>query len=179
MWRVGWVGYLRRGGGAIRGERREERRKKEGGLRERTAASVTRAETEERRIGGGTGARSGVSQQWYVEEFAWQWYVEEEQRFRQRRRDLQRRQRRKEERRQPPYTHRPAVEWKEEVIKSLNYDDDDGQPWRGRKLENDGAAPRMHGMIWLKTMTAARRTPMRRSRTNAQMAHLMIGESSL
>ncbi|KAK9094121.1 hypothetical protein Scep_025590 [Stephania cephalantha] len=72
---------------------------------------IRAAETEERKCGGVTGARSGGSQQqqrqWYVEAFAWQWYVEEEQRpSRQRRRDLRRRQRREEERRQRPYTQR-------------------------------------------------------------------------
>ncbi|KAK9083314.1 hypothetical protein Scep_029785 [Stephania cephalantha] len=57
---------------------------------------IRAAETEERRCGGLTGARTGRFQQQqrqrYVEAFSWQWYVEEDQRpSRQRRRDLRRR----------------------------------------------------------------------------------------
>ncbi|KAK9148141.1 hypothetical protein Scep_006898 [Stephania cephalantha] len=105
-------------------ERSVERDTDEGGRRRRRCCerggggAYARRRRRERRCGGvteqGAAALGDRATQWYVEEFAWQWYVEEEQRFRQRRRDLRRRQRRKEERRQRPYTHRLAVEWKEE-----------------------------------------------------------------
>ncbi|KAK9084465.1 hypothetical protein Scep_030936 [Stephania cephalantha] len=65
-------------------ETRGGRKKEATVLRFLPAAVHTRAaETKERRCGGVTGARSGGSQQqqqrqWYVEAFAWRWYVEEE-----------------------------------------------------------------------------------------------------
>ncbi|KAK9157959.1 hypothetical protein Scep_004533 [Stephania cephalantha] len=76
--------------------------------------------SKERRLSASDAAR-------YVEAFAWRWYVEEEQRpARGGRRDLRRRQRGGGAESERPYTREnPRVEWKEEVVRSLDYDDDD------------------------------------------------------
>ncbi|KAK9158557.1 hypothetical protein Scep_005131 [Stephania cephalantha] len=154
LWRVGWVGYLRRGGGSERRAETEEGGRRRGGREThgREWTSVARG-GDFCRAWRGHGARSGVSQQqqrqWYVvacggpvvRQNSGDGGTEE---------GSLRRRRRKEQRRRLRHQASVAKEWK-----SLNYDDDDG--WPGRDERPRTTLSKKCG-IWPTRMAAKKNT---------------------